>query len=110
MLRVVSYAASNPIGIERGAAGLERWTERHVLAQRIFPRLSLDERLALVRALGDRCDDADAALQEFVDVHPHYWASASRSRAASRGWAGPTTRAGCGVAPFAVEPHLRELL
>ncbi len=110
LLRVGSYAASSRIGIDRGAAGLERWAERHAVAERLFPRSSLAERRALVLALGDRCDDADEALRRFLDVHPHYWgarlevarcfARTDRTEDARRSWS----------EALAAEPHLRELL
>jgi len=73
LLRLASYAVSSTVGREDGAAGLDRWAERQVLAQRLFPRSSLDERIALAFALRDRCDAADDALQRFLVVHPRYW-------------------------------------
>lgn len=110
LLRVASYAASSRIGIDGGAHGLERWAERQALAQRLFPRSSLDERRALVLALRDRCDDANDAVQRFVASHPHHWgarvevaqcfARMGRASDARRIWNDATS----------VEPHVRELL
>jgi hypothetical protein len=110
LVRVASYAASSRIGIAGGAAGLETWTERHALAERLFPRSSLAERRALVLALGERCDEADDALRRFLAVHPHYWgarvevarcfAKMGRTADARRLWNGA----------IAVEPQMRDLL
>lgn len=110
LFRVASYAASSRIGIEGGAAGLERWAERHALAEQLFPRSSLAERRALMLALGERCDEADDALRSFLAVHSHYWgarvevarcfARMGRTADARRLWNDAV----------AVEPHLRELL
>lgn len=110
LLRVASYAAASRIGVGGGADGLERWAGRQALAQSLFPRSALDERIALALALRDRCDAADAALRRFVASHPHYWgarvevslcfARTGRTDDARRLWSDAV----------AVEPHARALL
>lgn len=110
LLRVASYAASSRLGVGGGADGLDRLAGRQALAQSLFPRASVDERLALALALRDRCDAADAALRRFVAVHPGYWgarvevalcfARLGRTGEARRLWSDA----------LAVEPHARELL
>jgi hypothetical protein len=107
--RVASYAASSRIGTDTGPEGLMRWESRQALAQRIFPRSSLDERRALALARLARCDEAEDALERFVAVHPHTWgarvevaqcfARQGRALEARRIWDDARK----------VEPHVREL-
>ncbi len=110
LLRAASYAVSSRIGVGGGADGLDHLARRQALAQSLFPRSPLDERLALALALRDRCDAADDALRRFVAAHPHYWgarvevslcfARMGRTSEARRLWSDA----------IAVEPHARELL
>ncbi|HEU4410079.1 MAG TPA: O-antigen ligase family protein [Polyangiaceae bacterium] len=102
-------AASFAVAGSGPASGGPR-EQRQELAAKLAPRAEIFEQLALARARGGRCDEAEAALARLNELRPHHWGArvevsscftkAGRRHDARRVW-GEAQR---------VEAHLEEVV